>query len=156
MSVSGTKPTSALTGLKSAFDPKRTLTSAAGGCQTLSSLPTVKPEHCPKRRSGPQVASLILSLSCRFPTDERDRLPKHQSSGGIEWRVLMIVLSDVGVSMACRNIRFQMIPNAARGRLTKSCPRFVGQAAASLGCAMAHWGRSSAEETCPAAFAKPY
>ena len=93
--------------------------------------------------------------SCRFPIDGQDPLPKLQSSLGIELRRALMIALAARASMACRDIRFQTPPNAARDCPTKLCPQFASQAAASLGCARVHWGRTSAEEARPVASATP-
>jgi hypothetical protein len=93
--------------------------------------------------------------SCRFPVDGQDPLPKLQSSLGIELRRAPMIALAAKASMACRGIRFQMPPNAARDCLTKLCPQFSSQAATSVGCARGHWDRTSAEEARPVASATP-
>jgi hypothetical protein len=58
----------------------------------------------------------------------------------------MIELAGVAASMACRDTRFPMSPNAAPDRLTKLSLQSVSLVGLLLGCVMAHWNPSSAGE----------
>lgn len=67
----------------------------------------------------------------------------------------MVELAGVAATMACRDTRFPMSPNAARDHLAKLSLQSVSQVALLFGYAMAHWDPSSAGERGHPASAKP-
>src|SRR6476661_4975866 len=81
----------------------------------------------------------LVRSTHRLPIDGLSPRPKPQSCLGIELRVLVAKRAP----KPCRDIQFQMLPNAAPDSLTKLCLRLASRAPASPGCAKAHWDRQS-------------